>query len=128
MVDDGDAAYEIEKKIETINQLFEIKVDHLSGLRKITSEYRSLKCTEAFDDIHALETQIVKLVAELVVMQNQLNGIERLVSTQITNCPELSTWLLAIGLTDQFRTDILGLFHTVEMLRKDSQEQVLLYL
>ena len=58
------------------------------------------------------------------MLQEKLKGIERLISTKITNCPELSSWLIAIGLTKEFREDVLELFQTVEQLRYDSQQSV----
>ena len=45
-----------------------------------------------------------------------------MVSAKITSCPELKTWLIAIGLTTEFRDDILELFQTVKMLCNDSQQ------
>ena len=67
-MEDDDAACEIETKIETINQLFEIKVNHLRSLRNITTEF-SVNTVDIEDDILTMETQIVKLVAELVILQ-----------------------------------------------------------
>ena len=57
---EDDEIDEIEKRIETINQLFEIKVEHLRVLRNITSEFSALNTKEVEDDIHSMETQIVK--------------------------------------------------------------------
>ena len=121
-MDDDETACEIEGKIETINQLFKIKVDHLRSLRIISHEFSILNTADIEDDILMMETQIVKLVAELMELQNQLKGIERLVSAKITTCPELHTWLVAIGVTAEFRADILELFHTVEMLLEENNE------
>ena len=57
---EDDEIDEIEKRIETINQLFEIKVEHLRVLRNITSEFSALNTKDVEDDIHSMETQIVK--------------------------------------------------------------------
>ena len=70
-MEDDDAACEIETKIETINQLFEIKVNHLRSLRNITTEF-SVNTVDIEDDILTMETQIVKLVAELVILQEMV--------------------------------------------------------
>ena len=45
-----------------------------------------------------------------------------MVSAKITSCPELKTWLIAIGLTTEFRDDILELFQTVKILCDDSRQ------
>ena len=72
-MEDDDAACEIETKIETINQLFEIKVNHLRSLRNITTEF-SVNTSDIEDDILTMETQIVKLVAELVILQERVSS------------------------------------------------------
>lgn len=60
---EDDEIDEIEKRIETINQLFEIKVEHLRVLRNITSEFSALNTKDIEDDIHSMETQIVKEIS-----------------------------------------------------------------
>ena len=74
-------------------------------MRKIVS---SVDCALplAEDDIRSMEAQIVKLVAELILLKNRLRidaetGEAIMLPTTVLHVPELTDWLVAIGCTEK---------------------------
>ena len=93
-------------------------------MRKIVA-YITLPIAE--DDIQSMEAQIVKLVAELILMKKRLQidsqtGERLILPTSVLKVPKLQDWLIAIGSRETVGQTLNGISDSVEAFIQDMAE------